>query len=103
VTAISNTASASVYGLVLVHGTSARARDELELTLRRQECDQVFQLGRDEDDPLAAALARQLGGSKAGAFLVTPVALDALSGEPERKRLGEKALLLAAPDQLRSC
>jgi hypothetical protein len=34
----------------------------------------MFQLGTDEDDQFAAALARRLGGSEAGAFLVTPTA-----------------------------
>jgi hypothetical protein len=60
------------------------ARDDL--TLRRHGCDQVFQLGTDEDGQFVAALARQLGGSAVGAFLVTPVSLDALSGKPERGR-----------------
>jgi hypothetical protein len=40
--AISSTAPTPIGGLVLVHGTSARARDELELTLRRHGCYQVF-------------------------------------------------------------
>jgi hypothetical protein len=103
VTAISNTAPTPIDGLVLVHGTSAKARDDLELTLRRHGRDQVFQLDTDEDDQFVTALARRLGGRTAGAFLVTPITLDVLSGKPERVRADEKPLLLAAPDRFRSC
>ena len=72
--------------LMLVCGPSAKACDKLELALRRRRDVDVIRLDQQENGGLATALELRMTESKEGAFVVTPVAPDELSGKPERWR-----------------
>ena len=72
--------------LMLVCGPSAEACDKLELALRRRRDFDVVRLDQQENGGLAAALELRMTESKAGAFVVTPVAPHELFGKPEGRR-----------------